>query len=64
MSNFKCYIILYMADNNGGLCMAEMKSRERFARMFEHREADRVPIMDFPWQGTVKRWHRKECRKE
>lgn len=39
--------------------MAEMKSRERFARMFEHREADRVPIMDFPWQGTVKRWHRE-----
>ena len=38
--------------------MAEMKSRERFARMFEHREADRVPIMDFP-EGTVKRWHRE-----
>lgn len=37
----------------------EMTSHERFARMFEHREADRVPIIDSPWGTTVERWHRE-----
>ncbi|HUU43946.1 MAG TPA: uroporphyrinogen decarboxylase family protein [Planctomycetota bacterium] len=34
-----------------------MTSRERMKRTFEHREADRVPIMDHPWAGTIQRWH-------
>jgi uroporphyrinogen decarboxylase len=25
--------------------------------MFEHRPADRVPIVDSPWEATVERWH-------
>lgn len=33
-----------------------MTSRERFMRMYEHREADRVPIMDYAWSETVRRW--------
>ncbi len=33
-----------------------MTTRERFQRMFEHREADRVPIIDSPWAGTLRRW--------
>ena len=36
-----------------------MNSWERFKRMYEHKEADRVPIIDSPWQGTLRRW-RKE----
>ena len=36
-----------------------MLSRERIARMYEHREADRVPIIDSPWSGTVRRWERE-----
>ncbi|MBP5781850.1 MAG: hypothetical protein J6X34_11550, partial [Clostridia bacterium] len=36
-----------------------MTSKERFARMFEHREADRVPIIDDPWAGTLRRWYRE-----
>ncbi|MBN2287738.1 MAG: hypothetical protein JXQ83_00300 [Candidatus Glassbacteria bacterium] len=36
--------------------MKEMTSRERFGRMFAHREADRVPIIDIPWQETIERW--------
>lgn len=36
-----------------------MKSRERYARMYEHREADRVPITDSPWSGTIRRWQRE-----
>ncbi len=38
---------------------ATMTSHERFKRMFEHREADRIPIIDSPWGATVERW-RKE----
>ena len=33
-----------------------MTSRERFLRMFEHKEADRIPIIDEPWNGTIRRW--------
>lgn len=27
--------------------------------MFEHREADRVPVLDMPWASTVERWRRE-----
>lgn len=37
----------------------ELTSYERYKRMFEHREADRVPIMDDPWGSTLERWHRE-----
>jgi uroporphyrinogen decarboxylase len=37
----------------------KLTSRERFARMYQHKEADRVPITDIPWAATVARW-RKE----
>ena len=36
-----------------------MTSRERFKRMYEHREADRVPINDSAWSGTIARWQRE-----
>ena len=36
-----------------------MTSHERFTRMFQHREADRVAMWDFPWPGTLKRWRRE-----
>lgn len=39
--------------------MSEMTSRERYARMYAHREADRVPIIDSPWRGTIERWVRE-----
>ena len=34
----------------------ELTSRERFQRMYQHREADRIPIIDDPWRGTLNRW--------
>lgn len=34
-----------------------MTSKERFLRMYQHREADRIPIIDSPWEGTFRRWH-------
>ncbi|MFP4058015.1 MAG: uroporphyrinogen decarboxylase family protein [Candidatus Brocadiia bacterium] len=39
--------------------MAELTSRQRFARMFQHQEADRVPIIDSPWGATIERWRRE-----
>lgn len=39
--------------------MSTMTSHERFKRMFEHRQADRVPIIDSPWAGTIARWRRE-----
>ncbi|MFN8441702.1 MAG: uroporphyrinogen decarboxylase family protein [Caldilineaceae bacterium] len=39
--------------------MKEMTSHERFTRMFEHREADRIPIIDDPWDATIERWQRE-----
>lgn len=39
--------------------MKEMQSHERFSRMYAHREADRVPIIDSPWGATIERWQRE-----
>ncbi len=39
--------------------MDTLSSFERFKRMYEHREADRIPIIDSPWGATVERWHRE-----
>ncbi len=39
--------------------MTAMTSHERFTRMFEHRDADRVPIHDHPWTATLERWRRE-----
>ena len=44
--------------------MASMTSHERFKRMYEHREADRVPIIDGPWNATIERWQREGMPKD
>lgn len=36
-----------------------MTTQERMTRMYEHREADRVPIIDSPWASTLARWERE-----
>lgn len=36
-----------------------MTSHERILRMFQHRTADRVPMMDYPWTSTIARWRRE-----
>ena len=36
-----------------------MNTWERVKRMYEHREADRVPITDGPWNGTIRRWQQE-----
>lgn len=37
----------------------QMTTHERFSRMYAHREADRVPILDSPWPETIERWVRE-----
>ncbi len=44
--------------------MTEMTSRERYARIFAHQEADRVPMIDGPWDATIERWQREGMPKE
>ncbi|MCY2927153.1 MAG: hypothetical protein NT031_17310, partial [Planctomycetota bacterium] len=39
--------------------MPAMTTRERFQRVFQHRQADRVPIIDSPWGTTIERWRRE-----
>lgn len=36
-----------------------MTTKERVTRIHEKKEADRVPITDKPWQGTLSRWRRE-----
>jgi uroporphyrinogen decarboxylase len=37
--------------------MKYMTSHDRFSRMYSHQEADRIPIIDSPWNATIERWH-------
>jgi uroporphyrinogen decarboxylase len=39
--------------------MKSLSSRERFLRIFNHQEADRVPIIDDIWDATIERWHQE-----
>jgi uroporphyrinogen decarboxylase len=39
--------------------VAEMTSHERFKRTYQHRQADRVPIVDSLWGATIERWRRE-----
>ena len=39
--------------------MYKMTSRERFLRTFRHQQTDRVVMWDFPWPGTLRRWHKE-----
>lgn len=39
--------------------MKEMTTRERFKRIYEHKTADRVPMLGNPWGTTVERWRRE-----
>lgn len=36
-----------------------MTTHERITRMYEHREADCIPVFDSPWASTIERWHKE-----
>lgn len=39
--------------------MKKLTSNERIKRAFEHKDADRVPILETPWPATLERWHKE-----
>jgi len=39
--------------------MNAMNTYERFSRIYNHKEADRVPIIDWLWPSTLERWQRE-----
>lgn len=44
--------------------MDRLTTRERFARVFAHKEADRIPIIDSPWSDTIERWQAEGMPKD
>lgn len=38
---------------------AKMTTHERMSRMFAHRDADRIPVIDSPWDATIERWQKE-----
>ena len=39
--------------------MVTLTERERILRTYRHQEIDHIPMLDKPWRGTLKRWHRE-----
>ncbi len=39
--------------------MIQLTERERMIRTYKRQETDRIPMVDAPWAGTVRRWHRE-----
>lgn len=36
--------------------MEKLTDRQRMQLVFDHQEPDRIPVMDQPWEGTIRRW--------
>jgi len=36
--------------------MNSLNTKQRILRMYDHKDADRIPIWDKPWKGTIRRW--------
>ncbi len=41
-----------------------MTAHERYSRIFNHQEADRIPISDSPWGATIERWQKEGLPRE
>lgn len=39
--------------------MIQLTERERILRTFKRQETDRIPMVDAPWAGTIRRWHKE-----
>ena len=39
--------------------MIQLTHRERILRTYRHQETDRIPMIDYAWEGTVRRWHKE-----
>ena len=47
---------IYAAESED-LQMKELTTRERILRTCRHQEVDRMAMVDYPWPGTLRRWH-------
>ena len=49
------------SDKRKAVCKmaTPMTSKERILRMYEHKEADRVPMIEEPWDSTIERWEKE-----
>jgi uroporphyrinogen decarboxylase len=36
-----------------------MNTHDRISRMYQHKEADRVPFWDTPWNSTIEQWNKE-----
>ena len=39
--------------------MKTLTTHARMTRMYNHQEADRIPVTDAPWNATIERWQRE-----
>ena len=39
--------------------MIQLTERERMLRTYRRQEIDRIMLLDTPWEGTIRRWHRE-----
>ena len=39
--------------------MVKLTERERILRMYKRQEIDRIPMLDTPWAGTLRRWYKE-----
>ena len=37
----------------------KLTERERILRTYKRQEVDRIPMIDYAWEGTIKRWIRE-----
>jgi uroporphyrinogen decarboxylase len=44
--------------------MKPLSTHERIARMFAHQDADRIPVLDSPWEATIERWQSEGMPKD
>lgn len=44
--------------------MTELTSKERIIRTYKHQETDRIPMIDYAWNGTVRRWQNEGLPKD
>lgn len=44
--------------------MTTMTTLERMTRMYNHQQADRIPVTDSPWSATIERWQREGMPKD
>jgi len=55
------YVLIHLINKKTGFQKGEnmitLTTQERFKRLFEHKDVDRIGISDYPWNSTLERWY-------